>query len=322
MASKKTKERKYELAEQLENLFDEYKKLFVVTCDNVGSDQLHDIRKNMRGKAVVYCGKNTQMRRVIRKLEENGRPELDKVRSACKLNVALVFTNEPLPYMRDMIVENKKPSAAKAGAQAQCDVTIEKGITALEPSMTSFLQALNISSKITKGSIEIVSDVELLKTGQKIDASQAALLQKLDITPFAYGLIPIWVFDNGSLFDPSVLDIEDSQIMSAFSNAVKNTAILSMELNMPTVASVPYSILLAFANMLAVAAETEFTFAEAKEIKAYLANPSAFACAAGPSGGNATGGAGPTAAAVVEEEEEEEDIPAAGGLFDDAGDDY
>jgi large subunit ribosomal protein LP0 len=320
MASKKTKERKYELAEQLEGLFDTYQKLFVVTCDNVGSDQLHDIRKNMRGKAVVYCGKNTQMRRVIRKLEENGRPELDKVRQACKLNVALVFTNEPLAAMRDNIVENKKPSAAKAGAQAQCDVTIEKGVTALEPSMTSFLQALNISSKITKGSIEIVSDVELLKTGQKIDASQAALLQKLDITPFAYGLIPIGVYDNGSLFDPSVLDIEDSQIMAAFGNAIKKTAILSMELNMPTVASVPYSILLAFANLLAVAAETEFTFKEAKEIKAYLANPSAFASAGPATGGNATGGA--AAAAVVEEEEEEEDIPAAGGLFDEGGDDY
>merc|ERR1711998_452363 len=198
----------------------------------------------MRGKAVVYCGKNTQMRRVIRKLEENGRPELDKVRQACKLNVALVFTNEPLAAMRDSIVENKKPSAAKAGAQAQCDVTIEKGVTALEPSMTSFLQALNISSKITKGSIEIVSDVELLKTGQKIDASQAALLQKLDITPFAYGLIPIAVFDGNSIFASEVLDIEDSQILGAFTAALQNTVCVSFACNMPTVASVPYSILL------------------------------------------------------------------------------
>merc|ERR1719359_2633767 len=99
--------------------------------------------------------------------------------------------------------------------------------------MTSFLQALNISSKITKGSIEIVNDVELLKE-----------LQKLEITPFAYGLVPIWVFDNGSLFDPTVLDIEDSQILHSFSTAVQNTALLSIELGMPTVASVPYSILL------------------------------------------------------------------------------
>merc|ERR1711968_297136 len=217
MASKKSKDRKYVLAQELEDLFDTYSKLFVVQVDNVTSNQLHEIRKTLRGKAVIYCGKNTQMRRVIR--------ELEKVRQACTLNVALVFTNDSLPVIRDMITAEKKASPAKAGAVAQCDVIVPKGITALEPSMTSFLQALNISSKITKGSIEIVNDVELFKAGQKIDASQAALLQKLEITPFAYGLIPIWVFDNGSLFSPEVLDIQDEQIFAMFSSAVKNTAI-------------------------------------------------------------------------------------------------
>jgi len=319
MATKKSKDRKYVLADELKEHFDTYSKLFIVDCDNVGSDQMHNIRKAMRGMGVVYCGKNTQIRRVIRELEET-RPELEKIRSAMKLNVALVFTNGDLSKMRDMILANKKPSQAKAGALAQCDVTIEKGITALEPSMTQFLQALNIGSKITKGSIEIINDVELLKEGQKIDASQAALLQKLDITPFEYGLVPKFVFDNGSLFEPAVLDIEDSQIVSMFQQCLKQTACVSLELGMPTVASVPYSILLAFTNLLAVAADTEFTFKEAEEIKAYLADPSAFASAAPVSGTTGTTGSAP-AAAAKEESEEEEEITAGPGLFD-AGDDY
>lgn len=117
-----------------------------------------------------------------------------------------------------------------------------------------------------------------------------------------------------------MLDIEDSQILAAFSQAVKNTAIVSIELGMPTVASIPYSVLLSFANLLAVAAETEYTFKEAEAIKAYLADPSAFAVAAAPAA--ATGSTAAAAAVVEEEEEEEDDIPAAGGLFDDAGDDY
>jgi len=320
MASKKTKDRKYQLADELKEHFDNFSKLFVVDCDNVGSDQLHNIRKNMRGHAVVYCGKNTQMRRVIRELEVD-RPELEKIRQACKLNVALVFTNADLCQTRDMILENKKPSAAKAGALAQCDVTIEKGITALEPSMTQFLQALNIGSKITKGSIEIINDVELLKEGQKIDASQAALLQKLEITPFEYGLVPLWVFDNGSLFEPAVLDIADSQIVATFQHCLRQTACVSLELGMPTVASVPYSILLAFSNLLAVAAETEFTFKEAEEIKAYLADPSAFASAAPVATASSGGATGGKAAAAVEEEDEEEEMTAGPGLFEEA-DDY
>jgi len=319
MASKKTRDRKYQLADELRQHFDTYSKLFIVECDNVGSNQLHEIRKNMRGKALVYCGKNTQMRRVIRELEEEGRPELEKVRLACKLNVAMVFTNESLPMIRDMIVENKKASPAKAGAMAQVTVTIPKGITALEPSMTSFLQALNISSKITKGSIEIVNDVELFKAGEKVDASQAALLQKLEILPFSYGLVPIGVFDGNSLFAPAVLDINDDEILASFTNCIKNTVAISLECGMPTVASVPYSILLSFANLLAVAAETEHTFKEAEKIKAYLADPSAFAVAAGPA---ATGGTSTAAAAAVEEEEEEEEMAPAANLFGDEGDDY
>jgi len=318
MASKKTRDRKYQLADELIEHFDTYQKLFVVEVDNVGSNQLHEIRKAMRGTAVVYCGKNTQMRRVIRQLEET-RPELEKVRLACKLNVAFVFTNDSLPKVRDMILENKKASPAKAGALAQVSVTVEKGVTQLEPSMTSFLQALNISSKITKGSIEIVNDVLLFKQGEKVDASQAALLQKLEILPFSYGLVPIAVFDGNSLFAPAVLDIEDDMILASFTNAIKNTVCVSLELNMPTVASVPYSILLAFANLLAVAAETEHTFKEAEKIKAYLADPSAFACAAPAAGAAASGGG--AAAAAVEEEEEEEDMAPAANLFD-GGDDY
>merc|ERR1711981_166264 len=122
MASKKLQSRKYELAEQLEQLFDEYKSVLVVECDNVGSNQMHEIRKVCRGKCVIYCGKNTQMRRVLRKLEENGRPELDKLRAALKLNVALVFTNDNLADVKKAIEADKLPAAARAGSIAQCAV--------------------------------------------------------------------------------------------------------------------------------------------------------------------------------------------------------
>merc|ERR1719261_1474757 len=129
MASKKAKERKYELAEDLIKLFSEYSKCLMVTVDNVGSNQLHLIRKDLRGKAVIYCGKNTQIRRVLRKLEVD-RPELEQIRAKLKLNVALVFTNGDLATLKDDIEANKMPAAARAGALAQVDVTIEKGITA------------------------------------------------------------------------------------------------------------------------------------------------------------------------------------------------
>merc|ERR1712224_328584 len=204
MASKKQKDRKYELADQLKEHFDNYKKLFLVDADNVGSNQLHQIRKALRGKALVYCGKNTQMRRVIRELEQNGRPELEKIRLSLKLNLAIVFTNENLSEVRDLIMENKVAAPARAGSLAQCDVIVPAGNTGMEPTMTSFLQALNIPSKITKGTIEILNPVDLIKEGDKVEASQCALLEKLGIKPFSYGLQVRHVYD-GSMYDAAVL---------------------------------------------------------------------------------------------------------------------
>jgi len=322
MASKKVRARKEELAEQLEELFDTYSKLFVVGVDNVSSNQLHEIRKDLRGQAVIYCGKNTQMRRVLRKLEEQGKEELEKVRQVCRLNVALVFTNGDLKEMCEKIQENKMPAAARAGALAQSDVIIPAGPTSLEPTMTAFLQALNISSKISKGNIEILNETHLLHKGEKVDASSAALLQKMDILPFAYGLEVQHVYDNGAIFAPAVLDISKSDIIARFHQGAKNVAAVSIELSMPTAVSVPYSLMMAFSNLLAVAAETDFTFKQAEEIKAYLADPSAFACAAPAAGAAPAGGAAPAAAAKKSSSDDDDAGAPGGGLFGDDGDDY
>jgi large subunit ribosomal protein LP0 len=313
MASKKLKERKYELADQLKQHFQDYSKLFLVDADNVGSNQLHQIRIALRGKAVVYCGKNTQMRRVVRELEQEGMTQLEKVRNALKLNVAIVFTNENLAEIRDIILENKVAAPARAGSIAQCDVVVPAGNTGMEPTMTSFLQALNIPSKITKGSIEILNPVHLITEGDKVEASQASLLEKLDIKPFSYGLVVVTVYDDGSVFEPAVLDITDDQILASISAGIKNVAAVSIETGLPTVASVPYSILLGFANLLAIAVETEYTFKEAESIKEFIANPDAFAAAAS----TADAPAAEAAEAAPAAKESSSDDGGGAAMFDD-----
>jgi len=279
MASKKAKDRKYQLAEELGVHFANYSKMFLVDVDNVGSNQLHQIRIALRGKAIIYCGKNTQMRRVIREMEK-ANPMLERVRNVLKLNLAIVFTNDNLSEIRDIIVNNKVAAPARAGQVAQCNVVVPAGNTGMEPTMTSFLQALNIPSKITKGSIEILSPVDLIFQGDRVEASQCALLEKLNIRPFSYGLVVRHVYDDGAMYDPAVLDITEEVILASFSAGIKNIAAIVIETDTPSVASVPYSILLAFKNLLAIAAETEYTFPQAESMKEFLANPEAFASAA------------------------------------------
>ena len=48
--------------DKLKGLLEEYKSVFLVTVDNVSSQQMHKIRKSLRGEAVVLMGKNTMVR--------------------------------------------------------------------------------------------------------------------------------------------------------------------------------------------------------------------------------------------------------------------
>ena len=59
------------------------------------------------------------------------------------------------------------------------------------------VQVLNIPTKINKGTVEITSNVALIKAGDKVGASEATLLAKLGIKPFSYGLIVKYVSFDG-----------------------------------------------------------------------------------------------------------------------------
>ncbi len=77
---------------------------------------------------------------------------------------------------------------AKAGALAPIDVHVPAQVTTMGPEKTSFFQALSITTKITRGTIEILNDVHLIKKGDKVGASEATLLNMMGISPFSYGL--------------------------------------------------------------------------------------------------------------------------------------
>ena len=196
---------------------------------------------------------------------------------------------------------------------------VPKGPTGCDPGQTAFFQTLQISTKIARGQIEMTNDTHLITAGEKVTASQAALLQKLNIEPFFYGLNLKSVYDNGSLFDAKVLDITDDVLAAKFASAISMVASMSLALGYPTQASVPHSIANAFKTIIAITIGCDnYSFDKADTYKEYLADPSKFAAAGGGGGG---GDAKAEEAAEEEEEEEEEAPNAGGGIFDDDGGD-
>merc|ERR1712012_1124762 len=250
---------------KLIQLLDEYPKCFLVDADNVGSKQMQQIR-SLRGHAVVLMGKNTMMRKAIRGHLPNN-PQLELMLPHIRGNIGFVFTKEDLVSVRDMLLDNKVKAPARAGAIAPLDVTVPAQNTGLGPEKTSFFQALNIPTKITKGTIEIIADVKLIKEGDKVGMSDSTLLNMLKISPFTYGLIVKKVYDSGTVFDPAILDITDDDIKEKFMAGVRNVAALSLKIGYPNIASVPHSIINGVEKCLAIAAVTSITFKEAEMMK-------------------------------------------------------
>uniref|UniRef100_A0A8C6UBD6 60S acidic ribosomal protein P0 n=1 Tax=Neogobius melanostomus TaxID=47308 RepID=A0A8C6UBD6_9GOBI len=304
-------------------LLDDFPRCFIVGADNVGSRQMQTIRLSLRGKAVVLMGKNTMMRKAIRGHLENN-PALENVDLCCfqatahiKGNVGFVFTKEDLTEVRDMLLANKVPAAARAGGIAPCDVMVPAQNTGLGPEKTSFFQALGITTKISRGTIEILSNVSLIKTGDKVGASEATLLNMLNISPFSFGLVIQQVYDNGSVYSPEVLDITEASLHTKFLEGVRNVASVCLEIGYPTLASIPHSIINGYKRVLAIAVETEYSFPLADKVKAFLADPSAFVAVAAPAAVADKAAAAPAAAKEeVKEESEESDDDMGFGLFD------
>jgi len=321
-------QRKLDYFDRVSKLLAEYNKVLVVSVDNVGSAHMQSIRKMLRGKGVLLMGKNTLLRKSMREFIQKGHTELEGLIGHIYGNVGLVFVKSDLQEVKTLLVGNTVGAFAKVGSLSPIQVIVPKGDTGMDPSKTSFFQALSIQTKINKGKIEIMNDVPLLQKADKVGASQAVLLQMLGIKPFNYGCKITTIYDNGQVIPVSLFDMTDDMILAKIRHGVSRIAALSLQIGHPTVASIPHTVATGFSNLVSIALATSATFKQVEQLKALLSDPEALkkaqAAAAASTGGSSS--AGPGAPAKVEEkkkkDDDDDDAGGMGGLFgedDDGG---
>jgi len=288
---------------------DDYPKVISFSMNLVGSKQLAIIRRMLRGKAEFLFGKNTMLRKVLRdKVEQDSQAEpekaekLNNMMSLIEGNVGLLFHNEDIKEMRDLVEAQTIPCAAKVGIVAPCDVMVTAGPTGCDPTQTGFFQMMEIPTKINRGQVEIVSDVTVIKKGEKVGGSQAALCAKLSITPFAFGPQSVRVYDDGDVFSAEVLDITDEMIEQGFVCALRKASALCMAIDLPNSVSVPHYIYKAWTGVAAMmlATGTEETTPH------YATYLKSFGSGGGGGGGDTAGA--DTAGAAAEEPDEPSEV--------------
>ncbi|KAI3924670.1 hypothetical protein MKW92_052555 [Papaver armeniacum] len=219
MATKRSRADKIAFDEKFRLYLGEYNRILIVGADNVGSKQLQVIRQALRGGDCAFLmGKNSMMRRSIRvHAEMSGNTRILGLIPLLVGNVGLVFTKGDLIQASDIIREYKVGAPARVGVVAPTNVVVPAGNTGLDPTSTSFFQALYIPTRISKGTVEITCPVEVLRKGQKVGSSEAVLLSKLGIKPFSYGLVVLALYENGS-----------HQLIEKFSVGCKNVVALDI----------------------------------------------------------------------------------------------
>lgn len=175
----------------------------------------------------------------------------------------------------------------------------------MEPGKTSFFQALGIPTKIARGTIEITAELKLVEADTRVGASEATLLNMLNISPFTYGMNISQVYDDGQIFSAAVLDIGEEELLASITRAIRTIATISLATGFPTLPSVIHSVVNGYKKLLAVAIGTEYSWPEIEDLKDRIANPDAYASAA-PAAAPAAGKKEEAKPAESESESEDE----------------
>lgn len=254
-----------------------YTKCLFVEVDNVTSKQICVMRKALRAiDAKMIMGKNTQLKAAIaditqepdprqadyetRKANWKPRPHLNIIRDNMCGNTGLIFTNGDLSAVSDILNTQVRAAPAKVGSIAPKQVVVPPGPTGMDPKQTQFFQALNIATKIVRAQIEIVNAVTIIQEGDKINPSQAALLDRLKICPFEYKMHIKSFMENGKHYSAKVLAIKSSDVLAAFSLSAANLTAISLSSGYMISSAAPHLIVNAFKNLAGASIASGYSF--------------------------------------------------------------
>jgi len=257
--------KKSDYFEKVSTLLEEYPKFILINCDNLSSKLIQKLRCSLRSsESVLLMGKNTLIKKAVKlKLQEH--PEWEQILPFLHQNVGFIFTKGSLTTLRESLQSCTVSTSAKTGMVAPSGVVLPKKVTTLEPSKTGFFTSLSIPTRITKGNVEILSEVTLCEKGKKVGCSEAALLQLLDIKPFVYGPTIVQCFHE-VMFPPQVLDFTESPLCKAMRDVMSFQEAVSFAQSYPLLHTFPDSGI----GVRSIVAVPETNFKDVDGIKDYL----------------------------------------------------
>jgi len=192
--------------------------LMIVSIKNLPSKQFQNIKKSLRGKALVIVAKKNIMNRVIKEI---GKESVFPLERYIRENSAFMISDIEGFELAGILSKEKTPVPAKAGQIALDDIEVKAGPTSLVAGPAiSELGALGIQISIDEGKILIRAPKVVVKKGSEVSEGAASILQKLEIYPFEVGLEPLAVYDVQSNKIYSNIKVNTKEIIEELKIAI------------------------------------------------------------------------------------------------------
>jgi large subunit ribosomal protein L10 len=217
--------------EEIKSLIESYPLFGVIGIEGIPAKQLQSMRRDLKDFAVLKVCRNTLTRRAL----DESSDDVKKMDDYVDVQTALIFTKQNPFKLYKLLEKSKTPSPIKAGMVATSDIIVEAGPTSFPPGpILGDMQGAGIPAAIDGGKVVIKETKAVAKAGEVVSQKLAAMLTRLEIYPLEVGLDLRAVLEEGSIFTPDVLAIDEEQVFSNFVQAAQQAFNMSVNAAYPT----------------------------------------------------------------------------------------
>lgn len=199
---------KLDEVDYLIELFNKYKNIMVLKVGNLNDKQVQDIRKFIRGKAIIKMSKkNLQIRAIERFKNESKKENLDVLVDNIPGQAALCFTDIDVFELKKIFKDNLWMVPAKPDDVTPIDIWVPAGDTGLPTGqvISELNMTLRLPTQIQHDTIWIRESTRTHKAGDFVNVKQAAVLKKLGVNPIE-SLIKIhYAWSDGEVYSADVI---------------------------------------------------------------------------------------------------------------------
>ncbi len=254
----------------------------IVNIGNIPAPQLQKMRESLREKGTMRVAKNSLLSLALEKfaLEKSERDGMEKLINSIKGETALLSTDmNPFKLFKE-IKAMKTEAPAKGGETAPRDIIVEEGDTPFKPGpIVGELQKAGIPAAIQRGKVAIKKTTTVVKKDERIPRDVAKMLTRLEIHPLEIGLDLRAVYEDGMIYTPAILDIDENEIMKNIGMASSTAFNLAMDIGYITPTTIKPMLQKAYRESFALAVKADIFTPETVKEKISLAHSRALSLA-------------------------------------------